>query len=307
MKYFVTGGSGLIGRFLLPKLVERQHDVYNFDLATKGDDVMARDHVEASIRWHKPDVVIHLAANSGVAASKEDRWRSMQVSVQGTLNVLEACLEHNVSRVLTASSNHVYGEMPQMPDGQGYWGPYGTFQEDVSPLMRRDWYTVGKICVDMITQGYAHNYGLNAVAVRPTNTYGPGDPHEDHIIPATILSILGGDDIIIKSDGRIKKSYLYGDDCADALIALSQTDAFKGEAVNIVGSAPISVLNLAEQIQALHEEPSRIRIQNEPYDGASEFLSSAKMGSLGWEPKVSLGDGLSRTIAWFREHAQVAV
>jgi nucleoside-diphosphate-sugar epimerase len=317
MRYLVSGGSGLIGSFLLPRLVELGHSVLNYDIhamaldpydlhETVTGNVLDYDSLLCSIKGWAPDILIHLAAQSGVTAAKEDRVASMDLSIDGTRNVLEACLQAKVPTVLTASTNHVYGSMSKVP-----WLGDGNYQEDHVSMRRRDWYTVGKICADMLTQGYAHNYGLRAVSVRPTNTYGPGDPHHEHIVPATILSLMDFKQPIIQSDGTIQKSYLYGTDAADAFIAIAENaERFKGTAVNVVGSRPVAVSLLVDLIRETFsgvaiDKTTKAVVKGNPYDGASEFLDGSKLREVGWEPKVSLEDGIRQTIEAFR--AKVAV
>lgn len=290
MKYLVTGGSGLIGRFLLPKLEEAGHEPFNFDLL-EGYDVMdftgTRDFLSA---W-RPDRVIHLAAQSLVEKSKEFPRHALEINVMGTVNLLEACRQVGVQDVLTASTNHVYGDAHP---------PH----YETAPMRGRDIYTASKISADVITQAYARVYGMNTVAVRPTNTYGPNDPHDTHIVPGTILSVLRGDLPTIRSNGKQVKSYLYGEDCADAFRFISENlETLRGKAVNVVGSSPfsspVSVIELVMKILTLMAAPDGFVVLDEPNELHDEYLDGGVLNELGWEPEHSLGQGLTKTIAWF--------
>jgi CDP-glucose 4,6-dehydratase len=295
MKYFITGGSGLIGQFLLPKLLEAGHEVFNFDMA-EGRDILDIYQVRGALSQETPDAVIHLAAQSGVEEARSWPSQALSLNVTGTINVLDSCRQYGVQDVIVASSNHVYGAQPKTP-----------FTEDMA-LNQRDLYSASKICADVITQAYAHNYGLNAVAVRLTNTYGPGDMHEDHIIPGTIQSLLCGERPQIRSRGRTKKSYLYGEDCADAFITIAQNcERLKGQAVNIPGSKPVSALKLVQILTELSDTDLEPEILGEDTDQNDEYLDGSKMAALGWEPKYDLAAGLWKTYAWFAERARQEV
>lgn len=296
MKYLVTGGSGLIGSFLLPAIEANGDEYRNFDMFSA--DVLQLDQIEDAVYEYCPDMVIHLAAQSGVEASRQNRFASFDLNVRGVLNVLEACLKHGTKNVVVASSNHVYGDQKEWP-----------VTED-APMNQLDTYSASKICADVLTRAYAHNYDLNAVAVRLTNTFGPGDIHEDHIIPGTIQSILRGEAPVIRSEGQIRKSYLYGTDAADAFITIAQhCEELKGQAVNVVGCNPIASLNLVESILALTHSDLRPVILGEPNDQNHENMSAAKMAALGWKPKVGLYEGIEKTYTWFRKQVaqEVAV
>jgi CDP-glucose 4,6-dehydratase len=297
VKYLVTGGSGLIGNFLIPKIEENGDQVVDFDIRL-GRDIMSEVQVKSVFRLEKPDVVIHLAAQSGVETSRDNVFNSLNLNIVGTMNVLEACRTEGIADVVVASSNHVYGDQKEWP-----------VTED-APMNQLDTYSASKICADVLTRAYAHNYGLNTVAVRLTNTFGPGDVHDDHIIPGTIKSILRNEAPIIRSEGQIRKSYLYGTDAADAFITIARnTSILKGQAVNVVGCDPISSLKLVESILALTHSDLRPNILGQPNDQNHENMSRAKMASLGWKPKISLYEGIEKTYTWFRKQVaqEVAV
>jgi CDP-glucose 4,6-dehydratase len=278
-KVLVTGGSGLIGRFLLPQLGLAGHEVKNFDLS-EGHDIMDRPHLN-SVLSSDTDAVIHLAANSLVESSADNLRACFNLNVAGTLNVLAAADMAGVPKVIVATSNHVYGEVP--------------YANEDTPLNGTDPYSVSKIAIDYITRCYGY------VAVRNTNVYGPDDPHDTHIIPGTIKSILSGDPITLRSDGTPRKSYLYGSDCAAGYIhVLNHYEHFAGEAVNMVGCKPISAIELAEKIAHLAgwADPSLLIQSSEALP--SEFLDDTKLRKTGWTPLFSLEDGLRETIAAFR-------
>ncbi len=311
MKYFITGGSGLIGRFLMNRIQEQAgNTICNFDRVSDGaiadewicGSVLDRDYLSKCIK-NDDDVVIHLAAQAGVEAARSQRYDSFYLNIVGTLNVLEACLEAGVKNVVVASSNHVYGQSgmrAQWTDGMTFNAQFENTNED-SPLKQLDAYSAGKICADYLTRSYAHNYGLNAVAVRVTNTYGPADPHSDHIIPSTILSLLRGERPVLWTHGLTKKSYLYGEDCADAFIAIAENcEKLKGQAVNVVGSEPISALDLSLMLCAMVDRKLEPVVEGKPSDQHSEYLDGSKMKALGWEPKFSLEQGLRETVEWFK-------
>ena len=317
MKYFLTGGSGLIGTCLLRRLDELGHERYNYDIV-EGDNILAPASLERALAGFAPDVVIHLAAQSGVESARDKPFETLTLNVMGTVNVLEACLQAGVKNILVASSNHVYGKQPDQILSYAGFGLHGLQaldsqeeafpQEDWNPLRQRDLYSVSKICADVITQAYAHNYGLNAVAVRNTNTYGPGDPHLDHIVPGTIASIMKGEKPVIRSAGTIKKSYLYLDDCADAYIFMSERcEELAGQAVNVTGCEPIDAYNLVQSIEIFMGKGHDVEVLGEPNDQSDEYLDGSKLRNLGWKPQYSLNEGLEETIAWFKANHKVAV
>lgn len=302
MKWFITGGSGQIGGWIIRSLLEAGEVVCNYDLEGTGTlrwhgiladglwtrgSILDAESLEGAMRRFAPDVVIHLAAQSGVEAARREPHKSMMLNVAGTLNVLEACRRLDVPRVLVASSNHVYGAQ------EGLTG-------EEAPMRQRDLYSASKICADVMAQAYRHNYGLNVTAVRNTNVYGPCSPHGDHLIEGTILSALKGERPILRSNGSVRKAYLYAADCADAYITLGRCHDTDWDAVNVSTNPSVSALEVVTTILRLMGSPMEPIVLGQPNDQHHEELDSRRMASLGWEPHWSLERGLTETISWFR-------
>lgn len=289
MRYVVTGGSGLIGSFLIPQLRERGHNVWNYDISG-GNDVLRYQDLAHYLVIHAPDVVIHLAAQSGVEQARSQGRKALDLNIVGTVNVLETCREFGIN-VVVASSNHIYGRQTSFPT------------METATLNQRDLYSASKICADVLTQAYAHNYGLNAVAVRSTNTYGEKDPHTDHIVPGTILSLLRGYRPVLRGDGTTQKSYLYGVDCASAYITIAENcEKLAGQAINVTGSEPASSRTVVDILCDIDGNGIDPIVKGKPNDQSDEYLDDSKLRELGWEPAYSLRQGLQATYDWFKEN-----
>lgn len=297
MKVFITGGSGLIGSFLIPRLEARGDTVVNYD-RSDGYDILNLGELEQALHTFPADIVVHLAAQSGVEDARSQERHAVELNIMGTVNVLSVCREIGPTNVIVASSNHVYGSQKFMDLGTSAF-------EDTTPLNQLDLYSATKVCADVMTRAYAHNYGINAVAVRNTNTYGPGDPHHDHIVPGTILSLLRGEEPVIRSMGLVKKSYLYGEDCALAYMTIiDNCERLKGQAVNVRGCDPISAIGVVSKLIKIDGgnimEP--VKVLGEPNDQSDENLDGFKMKSFGWKPRHTLDEGLQKTYDSFKEN-----
>ncbi len=288
-KVLVTGHAGLIGSVVVRMLEEQGAKVSGYDL-TEGRDIMDLNLLIEHVKGK--DVVIHLAAYSGVQHSQDLGYEAWRVNAWGTVNVLEACrYETDLQAVLIASTNHLYGHADHPTP-------------ETAAFRKMDTYTATKAAADFAAQSYADQYGVPTAILRNTNCYGPNDPHLDHIIPGTIQSILNGEPPVIRSDGRTWKGYLYVDDVADAYLRVAnyvmRTNDY-GQAFNVSSEESWSSQELVFAIiQAMGSDLKPI-FENKPNDEADEKLDWRKINKLtGWKPTHSLTEGIRLTVAGFK-------
>ncbi len=317
----VSGAHGFVGSHLARALLERGDAVRVLDrpaprLADVGGERLSgldlldiRDEVElveADLRDAEAvaaavegvDSVFHLAAQTIVGVARQSPLETFEVNVRGAWNVFEACREHDVARVVFASSDKAYGATPELP-----------YREDF-PLRGIYPYDASKAAADTIARSYATAYGLPLAVTRFANVYGGGDLNFSRLIPETVVAVLDGRPPLIRSDGSPERDFLHVDDAVSAYLAIAGMldDGAAGEAFNAGGERPRSVREVVELIAAAAGggvEPDFQGEGNPDGEIDRQFVDSAKLRELtGWHPQVSLEDGLRRTIAWYREHPE---
>ena len=300
MKILITGCSGLIGSALCERLLKTDHEIIGYDLDPKFmlesrgidkefnviiGDIRDTDKLEKALT--SVDACYNLAAVSGVTASRQNPLRALEINVQGTWSVLEACRLAKTERVVTASSNHIYGRQIKYP------------VNETAPLNQLDTYSASKIAADYIARMYAHNYDTPVVIMRNTNCFGPHDPHDDHIIPGTIKSIMKGEVPVIRGKGKTKKSYIYIDDVVDAYFdILDHVPNQVGEAFNVSGENR-TVVDVVQTIGKVMGYPVTPNIIGAADDQNDEDLDSRKFRRVtGWVPKHTFANGIKKTVGW---------
>ena len=260
--------------------------------------MLESEGVQKALEDHQIQLCIHLAGQSKIEDSAAGPANAFDINVRGTWTVLEACRRtRSITGVVCASSNHTYGAQDVSP-----------FQES-APLNQLGVYGASKACADLIIRTYALQYGLPAVAIRNTNTFGPVDPHVTHVVTGTIMSLLRDESPVIHSDGSAVKAYLHAQDTMEAYMIVAQhagQRGIRGEAFNVTAAEPVSVLDLVDTIIAISGK-SHIRPVVENRDlsqkGTYEHLSSDKIQrTLNWRPRVSLEEGLRLTYDWYAQH-----
>jgi CDP-glucose 4,6-dehydratase len=318
----VTGGHGFVASHLSLALLERGDAVTVLDrpdprLADVGGprrsglDLLAiREEVrlvEADLRDAEAvadavtgaDAVFHLAAQTIVGVARESPLETLEVNVQGAWNVFEACREKGVRRVVFASSDKAYGASPELP-----------YREDF-PLRAAYPYDASKAAADIIARSYANAYGVPLAVTRFANVYGGGDLNFSRLIPETVVAALDGRSPVIRSDGSPERDFLHVDDAVSAYLAIAEAleggDA-AGEAFNAGGDSPHSVREVVELIAEaadLGVEPDFQGAGNPDGEIDRQFVDSTKLRELtGWRPGVGLGEGLRRTLEWYRDHPE---
>ena len=287
-KVVVTGSKGFMGQWLVDKLSAFECRIDLVDIFW-GMEIRDYDLMQKGLG--ETDVIFHLAAISGVEHSRDLGFEAIDINVRGTYTVLEAALKQpKPPIVLVATSNHVYGHQDKYPVPESA----GMFQMDT--------YSASKVCADVLTRAYWHNYGLPTAAVRNTNCFGPSSPHKDHLIEGTILSILRGEKPVIKGKGLTKKSYMHVEDTIDAYLKIAElVDKHPGEAWNVAG-LPYSVKEVVETICEVMGWEGGIEILGKHDDQADENMDTSKIRGLGWKPKWSLRATIEDTVEYYRSN-----
>jgi len=310
---FVTGGTGLVGSWLVQRLVEAGADVVclvrdwvpQSELVRTGliehvkvvrGDVRDRSLLERALGEFEIDTVLHLAAQTIVTIANRNPISTFETNIAGTWNLLEACRRSpKVKQIIMASSDKAYGDQVVLP-----------YSED-TPLQGQHPYDVSKSAADLIASAYAKSYELPVAITRCGNFYGGGDLNWNRIIPGTIRSILRGQVPSIRSDGKYIRDYFYVEDGAAAYMLLAEQLAarpeLKGQAFNFSNEIQITVREIVEKVMQLMESNHRPEILNEASNEIlHQYLSAEKARRvLKWAPLFNLDQGLALTIDWYKK------
>ncbi len=310
----VTGGTGLLGGWLVRSLREAGASVVcvvrdwvpGCELVRSGfleqvqvvrADIRDQAAMERALGEYEVDTLFHLAAQTTVGVANRNPVSTFEANIQGTWSLLEACRRSPlVKQVVVASSDKAYGDHEVLP-----------YAED-APLQGRHPYDVSKSCADLISQAYAHSYGLPVVVTRCGNLYGGGDLNWNRIVPGTIRSVLRGQAPVIRSDGLFIRDYFYVEDGAAAYMMLARELANRsdllGHAFNFSNEIQVTVLELVTRLLALMDSDLAPDVRNEASNEIRhQYLSAEKARQmLNWQPLYSLEHGLERAVSWYRDY-----
>ena len=310
---FVTGATGLVGSWLVKRLVAEGADVAclvrdwipQSELVRAGTldgvrvirgDVRDQALLERCLGEYEIDTVFHLAAQTIVGIANRNPVSTFESNIQGTWALLEAARRSpSVKRIVVASSDKAYGDQEKLP------------YDESAPLEGRHPYDVSKSCADLIAQAYANSYGLPVSVTRCGNFYGGGDLNWNRIVPGTIRSLLKGQRPVIRSDGNFIRDYFYVEDGAAAYMLLAERmaadPALAGHAFNFSNEIQVTVLDLVRKLAAILASPLQPDVLNQASNEIRhQYLSAAKAkNTLGWQPLFTLEQGLARTVEWYKE------
>ena len=245
------------------------------------------------------DSVFHLAAQTIVGVARESPVETLEVNVRGAWNVFEACREHEVARVVFASSDKAYGASPELP-----------YREDF-PLRAAYPYDASKAAADIVARSYASAYDLPLAVTRFANIYGGGDLNFSRLIPETTIAVLDGRPPQIRSDGSPERDFLHVDDAVAAYLAIEAAigrGEGRGEAFNAGGERPHAVREVVDLIAAASGTgiaPEYLGTGTPNGEIDRQYVDSTKLREMtGWRPEVELAEGLCRTAEWYRAHPQ---
>jgi len=313
-KVLVTGATGVVGSWLTRRLLDEGAYVVALvrDLDPQSEllrsgtlqrvnvvngELEDAVTVARAVVDHEVDTILHLGAQTIVGAALQTPAGAFASNVMGTWNVLEAARLYSslVRSVVVASSDKAYGTAAQLP-----------YTEDM-PLQGRGPYDVSKSCADLLATSYADTYGVPVLIARCGNIYGGGDLNWSRIVPGTIRSLLQGDKPVLRSDGTFRRDYLHVDDVVEAYMLLSDVaheGRHAGEGFNFSNESALTVREIydlvCEATVGSVVEP-KILGQAE-HEIRDQWLSAEKARTqLGWTPRVSMTEGLARTVAWYRD------
>ena len=303
MKILVTGGAGFIGSHLVDRLVQEGHEVVVVDNLSTGKrrnlnraaEFYKRDvhgsRVEGVFRRERPVVLIHLAAQMNIRRSVEDPMFDAQVNILGTLNVLDQAVRYGTRKVIFASSGGaIYGEQDVFP------APESHATRPLSP------YGISKLAGEYYLAYYQRVSGIQYVSLRFSNVYGPRqDPYgEAGVVAIFTQKMLAGEQPIINGNGRQTRDFIYVDDVVEAQMAVLGRDI---QGIYNVGTAhETSVNELFGKLVGLTKSGCKqLYGPSKKGEQARSVVDASKLRQeLGWEPRVSMDEGLARTVEYFR-------
>jgi len=310
-KTLVTGADGFIGSHLVEALVKAGHHVralsqYNsFNYWGWLEDISCRDEVEVvsgDVRdphycktiMRDVDTVYHLAALIAIPYSYTAPGSYVDTNVNGTLNICQAALECGVSRVIHTSTSEVYGTAQYVPIDEKH------------PLQPQSPYSASKIGADAMAMSFHNAFGLQVTTARPFNTYGPRQSARA-VIPTIITQIANGQKVIKLGDVSPTRDFNYVSDTCRGFMQLAECEQAVGEVVNIGSNHEISIgdtLSLIREIMNSDVEfiIDDIRIRPEKSEVFRLWCDNTKIhGLTGFKSKVSIREGLEKTIEWFTQ------
>lgn len=306
-KILVTGGAGFLGSHLCDRLLRDGNDVLcvdNFYTGSKENIAHLRSNPYFELLRHdvtfplyvETEEIYNLACPASPIHYQFDPVQTTKTSVHGAINML-GLAKRVKARILQASTSEVYGDPEIHPQSEEYWGK-------VNPVGIRSCYDEGKRCAETLFFDYWRQHSLQIKVCRIFNTYGPRmHPNDGRVVSNFIVQALSGNDITIYGDGQQSRSFCYVDDLIEVLILMMQSPANFTGPVNAGNPVEVTMLELAEMVLQLTGSKSALTFKPLPGDDPRQRqpdISLAK-ARLGWEPKVTLEDGLKETISYFRK------
>ncbi len=305
-RVLVTGGAGFLGSHLCEYLIGQGSDVVCIDNFFSGhkDNIrplLAHPYFEL-IRhdvihplFVEVDRIYHLACPASPIHYQVNPIKTVKTNVMGTINML-GLAKRIKCRILLASTSEVYGDAEVHPQPETYWG-------NVNPIGVRSCYDEGKRVAETLMMDYHRQNKVDVKIVRIFNTYGPRMAVNDgRVVSNFIVQALRGEPLTVYGDGSQTRSFCYVSDLTEGLYRMMETENFIGP-LNLGNPGEFTISELAELVLKLTKSTSKIAHKALPSDDPVRRrpdISLAKT-KLGWEPKVQLEDGLSRTIDYFKE------
>ncbi|MGV8176884.1 MAG: SDR family oxidoreductase [Candidatus Bilamarchaeaceae archaeon] len=305
----VTGGAGFIGSHLCERLLKEGHTVVCLDDLSSGKeenvvhllsnskfsfvkgDIRELSLLKDLIRGSKTEYVFHEAAKTSVPESIRNPKDTGEVNVKGTLNLLNACKECGVKKVVLASSAAVYGDSPEK------------LKFETQPPKPKSPYAESKLQNEKDGAAFTKK-GLPVVCLRYFNVYGPRQDTDGayaSVIPRFISNAVRGKPLPLFGDGKQTRDFIFVDDVVDANLLAMFSGKADGKALNVASGSETAIIDLANSVLTLTRSKSKFEFQKDRPGDIKYSLASIALAKemLGFRPKTSLEDGLKRTVEWF--------
>lgn len=302
----VLGGSGFLGSHLCDALVKRGDEVVavdNFSTGSKNNlqqlnnaknfSVVDADICEPIEISGRVDLVLNFASPASPKKYLQIPIQTLQAGSLGTENAVQLALKNN-ARLIMASTSEVYGDPLTTPQSETYFG-------NVNPIGVRSCYDEAKRFAEALLMAHSRVSGLNLGIVRIFNTYGPRlDPDDGRVVSTLISQAVSNQDLTVHGDGKQSRSFCYVDDLIRGVIALADSNEIGP--INLGNNKEISVLELANLVLKINQSSNKITFTQAMDDDPQQRCPDLTLANskLNWSPTISIEDGLSRTIDWFK-------
>ncbi len=305
-KILITGGGGFLGSHLCERLLNEGHEIIcldNFFTGNKHNIVHLMSNPRFEVLRHdvtlplfiEVDEIYNLACPASPIHYQHDPVQTTKTCVHGAINML-GLAKRTGAKIMQASTSEVYGDPEIHPQIESYWGK-------VNPIGIRSCYDEGKRCAETLFLDYHRQHGLDIKIARIFNTYGPKMHADDgRVVSNFVVQALKGEDITIYGDGEQSRSFCYVDEMVDAFIRLMATgDDFIGP-VNLGNPGEFTIRELAEKTLEMIGSKSKLINEPLPEDDPRQRQPDITLAKekLGWEPVITLDEGLAKTIEYFK-------
>jgi UDP-glucuronate decarboxylase len=290
MIILVTGGSGFIGTELCRRLIDDGHSVVNMDLRAPKfkhyrQEWVCQDVADRTF-MHPVDQIYNLACHASPPRYQKDPIHTMRTCVLGAINMLDLAVTFDC-KILQASTSEVYGDPSQHPQKETYWG-------NVNPIGPRSAYDEGKRAAETLFYDYHRKHGVQIKVARIFNTYGPGmDPEDGRVVSTFVRQLRAGEPLTVYGDGGQTRSFCYIDDMVEGLVRLMNSGIGVTSPVNLGNPEEFTINALAALLG--HVTVRRPLPVDDPLQRCPDI--SRAMSVLGWEPRISLREGLKRCVS----------
>jgi len=306
-RILVTGGAGFLGSHLVDRLLAQGHEVLaadNLFTGTKRNLDHLHNHPRFELMRHdvcfplyvEVDEIYNLACPASPIHYQHDPVQTTKTSVHGAINML-GLAKRLKCRILQASTSEVYGDPAVHPQPESYWG-------NVNPIGSRSCYDEGKRCAETLFFDYHRQHRVEIKVARIFNTYGPRMHLRDgRVVSNFITQALTGEAITLYGEGSQTRSFCYVDDLIEGLLRLMASPEEVTGPINFGNPVEFTMIELAERVLTLTRAKSKLIHQPLPADDPRQRRPDITLAqkTLGWEPTVSLEQGLGETIAYFRQ------